>query len=70
MLITCPQSELCVFKVIKLDVQIRPVFADPVTYFSEAIHFHDDPYYYVLPYLLIQLLCHVNARCLQAPVKA
>ena len=26
------QSELCVFKVIKLDMQIRPVFADSVVY--------------------------------------
>ena len=26
-----PQAELCVFKVVKLDVQIRRVFADPVT---------------------------------------
>ena len=26
----CPQSELGIFKALKSDVQIRPVFADPV----------------------------------------
>ena len=31
--IACPQSELCVFNAIKLDVQVRPVFADLVTYY-------------------------------------
>ena len=35
-----PQAELCNFKLIKLDVQIRPVFASSVTYVCMYISVH------------------------------
>ena len=35
--IAYPQSELRVFKVIKSDVQIRPGFADPITYKTKVM---------------------------------
>ena len=30
--IACSHSELCVFKVMKLDLQVTPVFVDPVAF--------------------------------------
>ena len=43
--IAYPQSELYTFKAINLDMQIRPVFADLVTYiltilYSSLLHMH------------------------------
>ena len=35
--IASPQAELCAFKAIKLNVQIRPIFTDPVTNISEVV---------------------------------
>ena len=40
--IACPKSKLLCPKIIKLDVQTRPIFTDPVTYLAMPYNYMHD----------------------------